>query len=147
MCPSGPTKSGHTTAFKNSMKGLWKKKRKLLTNAVRWRKVRHTWEECVWPFLGRAIPGKSRKEEMMAPPSPASAPLPLLLTTMKRTSLPQGQSPHPGSESLPDNFLCGAFPSLQGLHRPLLHWSLPSRMCSWFLPREGEDGGRKEIPL
>lgn len=27
MCSSGPTKSGHTTAFKNSMKGMWKKKK------------------------------------------------------------------------------------------------------------------------
>ena len=99
------------------------------------------------PLWAGAIQGKSRKEEMMAPPSPASAPsCPPLDNNERGTSLPQGQSPHPGSESLPDNFLCGAFPSLQGLHWPL-HWSLPSRMCSWFLPREGErtEEGKKYL--
>ena len=91
------------------------------------------------PFWAGAIQGKSRKEEMMASPNPASAPsCPPRDNSERGTSLPQGQSPHPGSESLPDNFLYGAFPSLQGLHLPLLHWSLPSRMCSWFLLREGE---------
>ena len=91
------------------------------------------------PFWAGAIQGKSRKEEMMASPSPASAPsCPPRDNSVRGTSLPQGQSPHPGSESLPDNFLYGAFPSLQGLHLPLLHWSLPSRMCSCFLLREGE---------
>ena len=78
------------------------------------------------PFWAGAIQGKSRKEEMMASPSPASAPsCPPRDNSERGTSLPQGQSPHPGSESLPDNFLYGAFPSLQGLHLPLLHWSLP----------------------
>lgn len=96
------------------------------------------------PFWAGAIQGKSRKEEMMASPSPASAPsCPPRDNSERGTSLPQGQSPPPGSESLPDNFLYGAFPSLQGLHLPLLHWSLPSRMCSWFLLRR-EREWRKE---
>ena len=100
------------------------------------------------PSWAEAIQGKSRKEEMMASPNPASAlSCPTPDNSEKGTSLPQGQSWHPGSEALPDNFLYGAFPSLQGLHLPLLHWPLPSRMCSWFLLRERErtEEGEKNL--
>ena len=100
------------------------------------------------PSWAGAIQGKSRKEEMMASPNPASAlSCPTPDNSEKGTSLPQGQSWHPGSEALPDNFLYGAFPSLQGLHLPLLHWPLPSRMCSWFLLREAErtEEGEKNL--
>ena len=100
------------------------------------------------PSWAEAIQGKSRKEEMMASPNPASAlSCPTPDNSEKGTSLPQGQSWHLGSEALPDNFLYGAFPSLQGLHLPLLHWPLPSRMCSWFLLRERErtEEGEKNL--